>query len=114
MTKKKQAKQWAVGDRCYVMTFDGVRCGRIDALSEISVRVLLVGGYSYWAQTKNIHEDRFALDVAWLLRELSAAKAGAKKASKASLAADKWEQRALSKVATLEERLAAAKAKVTK
>lgn len=113
--KKKQAKQWAVGDKCYVLTFDGVRYGRIDLLrANDNVRVLLVGGHVHWAWTKDLHEDRFGLDVAWLQAELSAAKADAKNASEASVVADRRERRALSKVAALEEKLAAAKARVTK
>lgn len=114
MTTEK--KQWAVGDRCYVLTpHDGVRRGRVDVLYvHDDVKVRMDAGFAYWTSTKSLRVSRDALDVAHLTKRLVAAKEKARVAAKESLAADKRERLALSAVAALEEKLAAAKAKVTK
>ena len=113
MTAKK--KQWAVGDRCYVLTYaDGVRRGRVEDLYAREVKLRLDTGFAHWASYDALHESRNALDVAHLTKRLVAAKEKARVAARESLAADKRERLALSAVAALEENLAAAKAKVTK
>lgn len=114
--KNKQAKQWAVGDRCYVLTInDGVRCGRVEELyARGGAKVRLKDGFVYWANAGAIREHREALDREHLGRQLKQARRVACEATKESLRARRIESRALSKVATLEGKLAVAKAKVTK
>ena len=102
MTKKPSRRNSGPGRQ---MLRDDVRrrsLGRIDAFRDQRTRPFLSEWVLLPGADKNIHEDH-RVDVAWLLRELSAAKAGAKKASEGFwLAADKGgEQRAPSKVATV-------------
>lgn len=110
------AKKWAVGDRCYVLTYDdGVRRGRVEDLyARDMVKVRLNTGFAIWTYVDSLHVSRGTLDVAHLTKRLAAAKKQARVAARESLAADKRDQRALSEVAELEERLAAAKARVKK
>lgn len=111
-----ERKQWAVGDKCYVLTLnDGVRRGRVETLfAHDEVKVRMDAGFDFWTSTKSLRVSRDALDVAHLTKRLVAAKEKARVAARESLAADKRERLALSAAAALEEKLAAAKAKVTK
>lgn len=113
VTAKK--KQWAVGDRCYVLTYaDGVRRGRVEDLYAREVKLRLDTGFAHWASYDALHVSRDALDVAHLSKSLTVARKRVRLAEKELLAAGKRERLALSQVATLEGKLAVAKARVTK
>ena len=112
MTDKKT---WAVGDRCFVPTSEGVR--RATILQRISGGgwdVRLANGVAIYVTTSQLYESKLALRLACIREDLEAARYTAREAVRDSARARGVETRALLKVAALEERLAAAKAQAGK